>query len=73
LFFYAAVYHLGYVLMVLVIPLFYVVGRIRSWRESDRLTRGWTIMLAVFLAWIWFAHHPVQLLKIQQVEWVMRG
>jgi len=72
LFAYAVVYHLGYDLVILVIPLCFVVSRVRSWHERDRLTRGWTIMLGVLLAWTWFADRPIQLMKIQHVDWVMR-
>jgi len=73
LFAYAVVYHLGYDLVILVIPLFYVVSRIRSWHERDRLSRGWTIMLGVLLAWTWFGDHPIQVMKIRHVDWVIRG
>ncbi len=73
LFAYAVVYHLGYDLVVLVFPLFYVFSRFLQWHERDRLTQMWTVMLAVLLVWTWFADRLVQLLKVQHVDWVMRA
>jgi hypothetical protein len=71
LFSYAVVYHLPYDLVVLLIPIFYVLSRIRTWSEVDFLERVWTVMLAVLLSWTWFADRFVQALKIQHVGWVM--
>jgi len=71
LFAYAVVYHYPYDLVILVIPLCYVLSRARSWEKQDRLERAWSIMLGVLLGWIWYADHPVQILKKQGVSWVI--
>jgi hypothetical protein len=73
LFAYSVVYHLAYDLVILVIPLFYVLSRIRMWSDVDILERVWTIMLAVLLGWTWFADHLVQVMKMRQIDWVMRA
>jgi hypothetical protein len=71
LFAYAVVYHLGYDIVLLVFPLFYVIERFSSWRRRDSLERAWALMLSLLLAWTWFADHPIQMLKIQRVDWVL--
>ena len=73
LFAYAVVYHLGYDLVVLVFPLFYVFSRFLQWHERDRLTKVWTVMLAVLLVWTWFADRLVQLMKREHVDWVTQA
>jgi hypothetical protein len=73
LFAYAVVYHLGYDLVVLVFPLFYVFSRFLQWHERDWLTQVWTVMLTVLLVWTWFADRLVQLMKLQHVDWVMQA
>jgi len=71
LFAYAVIYHYPYDLVILVIPLIYVIERARSWKDCDLLLRVWTILLAVLLAWIWYADHPIQLLKMQRDHWLL--
>jgi hypothetical protein len=71
LFAYAVTYHYPYDLVILVIPLVYVIDRARSWKERDLLQRIWTVLLAVLLAWTWYADHPIQLLKMQKSHWLM--
>ena len=71
LFAYAVVYHYPYDLVILVIPLIYVIERTRSWKDRDVLERVWTILLAVLLTWIWYADHPIQLLKMQRDHWLL--
>jgi Glycosyltransferase family 87 len=73
LFAYAVVYHLAYDLAILVIPLFHVMSRVRSWNGRLAIERVWTIMLAVLLGWTWFADQPVQVGKMLHVDWVVRA
>ena len=67
---YAVVYHLAYDLVILVIPLFYVLNRIQTWRDRDALERVWTVMLAILLGWTWFADRLVQAMRIAEIPWV---
>jgi hypothetical protein len=73
LFAYVVFYHLAYDLVILVIPLFYVLSRMRMRSEADVAERVWIVMLAVLLGWTWFADHLVQMLKMQHVRWVLRA
>ena len=41
--------------------------------NAIRIERIWTIMLATLMVWTWLADHPIQILKMRQIEWVMRG
>jgi hypothetical protein len=68
---YTVVYHLAYDLVILVIPLFYVLSRARSWKRCGPLERLWTVMIAVLLGWTWFADRPVQVMRMEQIPWVM--
>jgi hypothetical protein len=71
LFAYAVTYHYPYDLVILVVPLVYVIDRARSWKDRDLLQRIWTVLLAVLLAWTWYADHPIQLLKMQMAHWLI--
>jgi hypothetical protein len=70
---YVVVYHLAYDLVILVIPLFYAMSRVRSWPVLAVIERVWIVMIAILLGWTWFADHLVQLLKLDRIRWVLQA